>query len=247
MPDLAAFQRRFADAIAGPQPTRDALSVYRNTSMVGAVDALRANYPIVATIVGERMFSEVAADFAEAFPPRSPTLARYGEGFADYVEEQLWAAELPYLADVARIDRLYVEALFAADVVPFDAAALGALDSPDWFRIKARLHPATQFGWFTTPAASIWLAHQVEDRPSDISPEWCAEGALLTRPSLGVDFRRISRPEHRLLFGIRLGETIGSAAVAAAKLYPEADIGPLFVSLVNAGAFAGLTLDERNL
>jgi hypothetical protein len=61
---------------------------------------------------------------------------------------------------------------------------------------------------------------------------------VLTRPHLEVLPSRLSRAGHRFLFGIRLGESVGDAAIAAGSLYPETDIGSLFTSLVNAGAFA---------
>jgi hypothetical protein len=68
--------------------------------------------------------------------------------------------------------------------------------------------------------------------------EWKAEGVLLTRPGLDVQPSRLDRAGHRFLFGIRLGESVGAAAIATAGLYPDTDIGSLFTSLANAGAFA---------
>jgi hypothetical protein len=84
---------------------------------------------------------------------------------------------------------------------------------------------------------SIWLAHsEAIERPLDV--DWQAEGVLFTRPGLCVRPLRLDRAGHRFLYGLRLGETVSVAAIAAASLYPETDIGLLFASLVNAGAFA---------
>ncbi len=59
-PELAAFQRRFVQAIDGP--VTGALAVYRNTVIHGAVEALRSNYPVVAQIVGDEKFEGLAVE-----------------------------------------------------------------------------------------------------------------------------------------------------------------------------------------
>lgn len=233
-PDLAAFQRQFASTI--DQPVGGAMAVYRNTVIHGAVEALAANYPVVAQIVGEEMFEAIAVEFASSQPPKSPVLALYGEAFAEWLEEQAWAGDLPYLADVARIERLHVEALTAADAEP-----LASVDDASLATLRLKLHPALRFSWLQTPAMTIWLAHQQAFR-STIEPEWKHEGALFARPTPFVMHKlRIGRAAHRILFGIRLGEKAGASIEAAARLYPDADGKALFASLLNLGAFAAPT------
>ena len=231
LPDLARFQRQFAATI--DQPVGGAMAVYRNTVIHGAVEALAANYPVLAQIVGGEMFQGIAVEFATAHPPRTPVLALYGEAFAGWVEQQPWAVDLPYLADVARVERLHIEALAAADAEP-----ITSVDDVSLATLRLTLHPAVRFNWLQTPAMTIWLAHQQAFR-SPIEPEWKHEGALFARPSPFVLHKlRIGRSAHRILFGVRLGETVSASLDAAARLYPEADGKALFASLLNLGAFA---------
>lgn len=230
---LLEFQRDLAAAISAP--VDGPLRVYRNTVLHGCVEALRDNYPVVARLLGEDMFATLAAEHASQCPPRKPVLALYGARFPDWLEEQPWIVDLPYVADVARIERMHTEALFAADA---EAVTMDDLRGRDeWQALKLPLHPATRFDWLTTPAMTIWLAHR-EPVAGELDIDWCAEGALFTRARLSVEPLRLDRAGHRILFGIRLGESIGAAAVAAARLYPDTDIASLFTSLVNAGVFA---------
>jgi len=229
---LLEFQRDFAASIA--EPAAGAVSVYRNTVISGCVDALRANYPVVAQLLGSEMFDAVAAEHAGQCPPRQPVLALYGSSFPDWLAEQGWLQELPYLPHVAQIERLHVESLFAADGDPLD---MTSLQGANWQTLRLTLHPATRFAWLGAPAMSIWLAHR-DSMSDELEFEWRAEGVLLTRPLLDVQPLRLERAGHRFLAGIRLGEAVGAAAIATASLYPETDIGSLFTSLVNAGAFA---------
>jgi hypothetical protein len=230
-PELLAFQRDFATMLA--EPARGPIAVYRNTVLHGAVEALRANYPVVAQILGPEMFEAAAVDHASECPPRQPVLALYGARFPDWLEEQPWVEDVPYLPDVARVERLCIESVMAADADP-----IAATDLPgDYMRLNLRLHPAVRFTWLSTPAMTIWLAHQ---RPiaSELRPEWKAEGALFARPKHDVlHSPRIGAPAHRLLFGVRGGETIGQALGAIDKLYPDSNSKAAFASLLNLGAF----------
>ena len=230
---LLEFQREFAAAIAalaeGP------MRIYRNTVMSGCVDALRANYPVVCQLLGEEMFEHVAADHAAEHPPRQPVLALYGEEFADWLEEQAWIYQFPYLSDVARIERLHIESLFAADAEPLH---LGELANADWNMVHLEMHPACRFDWLLTPAASIWRAHQQETPPSLLQPDWKPEGILFARPHFMISPLVLEPAAHRLMVSISNGECIARAALATAESCEGTDVGALFASIVNAGAFA---------
>lgn len=228
-PELVRFQRDFARAL--DRPVRGAMAVYRNTVIHGAVDALRSNYPVVEQILGVEMFEHVAVDFASTCPPASPVLALYGQEFGDWLTHQRWIGDLPYLPDVARVERLHVDCLFAPNVDPIGRSDAGTL----------RLHPAVRFTWLSTPAMSIWLAHQ-QPMASEIAPDWVAEGALFTRPNpFTLTPARIDRAAHRLLAGLRLGEDIGHALSGVTALYPGTDCRVLLRSLITMGAFAPVT------
>jgi hypothetical protein len=230
-PDLASFQRRFVRSI--DSPATGALAVYRNTVIHGAVEALRSNYPVIVQIVGDEMFEGIAVEYSSAHPPRSPVMALYGEALADWLRRQDWVADLPYLPDVAVVERLHVECLMAADGEPLAASEIFGLRE-----LRLKLHPAVRFNWLQTPAMSIWLAHQ-QSVPSEIAPEWKPEGALFARPSpFTVHAPRIGASAHRILFGIRLGERVGQSVEAAGRLYPDTDPEAVFASLLHMGVFA---------
>ena len=231
--DLLQFQRDFAASL--DRPAAGAMAVYRNTVLHGAVEAVRANYPVVEQILGEEMFQRVAVDFAAQCPPRRPALALYGARLAEWLEEQPWIGDLDYLPDVARVERLRVESVMAADAEPLNADEVRARKTAG---LALALHPSVRFDWLATPAMSIWLAHQ-QAVASEIAPEWRSEGALFVRPSPFVlHAPRIGAAAHRILFGHRIGEPTDTAIAAAERLYPNEDCASVFASLVNLGLFA---------
>ncbi len=236
MSELAQFQHEFAAGLDRPTPADAPMRVYLNTVMLGAVEALTANFPVCAMILGERAFEANALAFARRHPPEVPVLALYGRGFGDWLAGQAIARTLPYLADVARCEELHTAALHSANAQALEPQALEALPPERLMTLKLRLHPATRFGWFETPAMAIWLAHQGEEL-DEIAPDWRSSGALFTRPDLHVSGYELDSLGHRLLAGIRLGETLGGAAQAASMLFPGAEIGACFGALVARGAF----------
>lgn len=238
MPELARFQREFVDAIDLPAPVGSAMQVYRNTVMLGAIEALCANFPVCGRVLGAETFEALALEYARRSPPEVLVLAFYGNGFGEWLGAQPISRELPYLADLARCEEMHTAALHAADGPALSQEAIGQLGAESLMAFKPKLHPAARFGWFSSPAMAIWLAHQDEAEFDELVPEWRAGGALFTRPHARVYGAEIDALGHRLLAGFRLGENLGTAARAASSLFPEADIGAAFGQLVAGGAFA---------
>jgi len=173
---LASFQDRFVRTLLDPElPAPPAFAVYRNTVTKGCIDALQANYPAVARLVGDEWFRAAALRFVRAHPPRAPMLVEYGEGFCAFLESFAPAAELPYLPAVARLDRLWTECHLASDE-----------------------SPPLRWAWFEVPAYTIWSRTRAGDTDlGDI--EWRAEGALLSRPHDVVQWIALERDEYLLL------------------------------------------------
>jgi hypothetical protein len=240
MSELAAFQDAFVAALHNPpSPTEAAgLKVYRNTIFKAVIDALNANYPTVVRLVGEEAFAAAARAFLDAGHwPQTPSLAAFGADFPDFIVGFALAADLPYLADVARIDRLWTEAHLAEDapILPPDALAALAPDALPLTRLA--LAPSTRLTWLGTPAATIWLAHR-GDADIDLSAlEWRPEGLLLARPHGGVEALPLTAADHAFLAACERGETLGEAAVAALTLDPHAELGTRIAAFLALGAF----------
>ena len=114
--------RARSDGLASPDSRR--FSVYRNNVAVGLIGALEARYPVARRIVGADVFRALARALRYARKPRSPVMIAYGDDFPDFLAEAGAALDLPYLADVARLENAWVEAYHAEDAT---AAAIGDL------------------------------------------------------------------------------------------------------------------------
>ena len=247
MPTLADFQAQFASALLQPVAVanRDAaLAVYRNTVMKGLVDALAANFPSVQRLVGEAWFAGAASCFARACPPNNPVLAWYGAGFAEFLDQFPPARELPYLAEVARLDRCWNEAYFAADAPALTAVELQALDQPQLFAATLTLHPATHLGVFKHSALSIWLANH-PSMANDASPGALeisdeAEAALFTRPHAAVETLRLNASEYSFLAKLQTAASLGEAAMTMLERDPQFPLAQALARFIKVGAFTSI-------
>lgn len=251
--DLAAYQDAFAAALladAGepsPDPVVERLrrqpgfAVYRNTVLKGCVDALQANYPTVARLVGDEWFRAAAAVYARARLPSQPSLLSYGDGFAAFLAAFEPARELPWLADVARVDRLWTEAHVAADAPTLPAADLAALAPSALAATGLWLHPAARWAWNEQwPVHALWSRHRFADGDHAAALEWRAEGVLVTRPYGPVQVAPLSRGGAALLAASAAGASIAHAAQAALEAQPDLDFTILIQQLLQAGALRGL-------
>ena len=233
MSDLANFQRDFAAALMAdgqsePSFRSQAFAVYRNTAARGVVEALRASFPTVDMLVGEEMFTQVALDYRRDRPPAGPVLSDYGHDFAAFLGQQPWTSELPYIADVALLDWLWLESFLAADATatPFQPNA-GA---------RIALHPTARFAWMERPAMTIWMAHRDPWAMAELEPEWVEEGALFTRPGKCVRAEPIDAAFHRLLLACTIPTSVADVVTNVAEIFPTADIPELLRRGVASGA-----------
>ena len=248
MSGAGAFQAEFSRALMAVDPSARPVgldpamagrfAIYRNNVHRGLGDALIAAYPVVVKLVGEDFFRAMAQGFFRAEQARNGSLALYGAGFADFIDGFDAAASVPYLSDMARLERARLEVLHEADDTVLDAGALAALgDDLAACRFVAR--SACRLVSSSFPIHAIWLRQQVDSTQAEpIVPR--PENVLITRP--GMTVHQIVLDEAGAVFARCLldGMTVADGYDAAIECDPQFDVTSGFAQLIAAGAFAGL-------
>ncbi|HJV43865.1 DNA-binding domain-containing protein [Caulobacter sp.] len=244
MPELIDFQDAFVAALTGDRPAlspwltdgdHPGLAVYRNTIAKGCVDALADNFPTALSMVGEDWFRAAAALFAREAPPASAALLDYGEAFPGWLERFPPAAELPYLAGIAHLDRLWIEALFAPEAPALSAQALSSLSPETLAQTPLSPHPSVRFAAFDAGLPSLWRA--AREGREDLEISETPETLLLVRRDGAVTHRVVGAAETAFLRACRQGLTAGEAAQAAAMADPETPFASPFATLIADGVF----------
>jgi hypothetical protein len=228
------MQRGGAAPAALTPPKR--FGVYRNNVFASLITALRARYPVIERLVGEDFFAAAAGLFIEAFPPRSPVLIDYGEGFSDFLESFEPAAALPYLADVARLEWLRHRAYHAADRNALRPSDLASVPSDCVLALEFEFHPSSALVVSPYPIVSIWEtnAHDAEARP--IGPDLAGEAALVVRPDYDVQIVRLDEATHAFAAALAQGAALGEAAAKGAE-FDRFNLAQALAKLITAGAF----------
>ncbi|MDX5409116.1 MAG: DNA-binding domain-containing protein [Thauera sp.] len=230
----------------GSDPARR-FAVYRNNVVVSLVDALAEAFPVVHALVGGEFFRAMAQVFVTTRPPRSCLLAFYGEGFADFVAAFPPAAELPWLADVARLEMLRVRACHAADAEALPQAALGALLA-DPARLPGAgfgLHPALGVLRSAHAVVDLWAAHQV-DAPdlSGLDPAR-PQAALVMREQDAVTVTEISVPAAAFIECLQAGANLGEA-LDACSAHGGFDLSAALGVLLRAQAIVSIREGDKD-
>jgi hypothetical protein len=254
MKRFADLQRDFAGAVLDTEVAVPALlsrktggvpsrrfGVYRNNVYAGLIEVLSGRFPVVARLVGEEFFRAMARVYIEHEPPRSPVLLRYGVGFPGFVASFTPAASVPYLADVAALEWAWHAAYHAPDAAPLPLSELaGAAERAE--DAVLMLHPSLAVVRSPHPVVSIF---EINAQHGEVPPtrfESGGEDALVVRPYLDVELRRLPAGAAPFILALKGGESIGEAAAIALGEAPAFNLEANLAGLIESGAIVGIGL-----
>lgn len=200
------------------------LQVYRNNTLNALVEALRALHPVVERLVGTPCFDAVARRYVRTHRSGSANIHDYGEQFAPFLGAIPELKALPYLPDVAGLERAYHEVFHAADATPLSVSWLVPLPSLAQAMTRATLHPAARLLQSQWPILRIWQSNQ--PGPGEGQPVDLDEGGtrvLVIRRHLDIDFQRLDPDSFDLLELFAAGNTLGGACAALLATKPASN------------------------
>jgi hypothetical protein len=254
---LADVQAEFAAAlrdpdgatpadVAGPdgRPAPRRFAVYRNNVIAGLIGAVSGAFPAVKRIVGDHFFDAMARAYVLAEPPRSPVLMDYGEGFADFIAAFEPAASLPYLADVARIERAWREAYHAAEAVALGPTDFAGIGEEDLSRLTFTLHPSLRILHSDYPALKVWRMNASDEPLAPIDFRAGGEDTLIVRPGAEVVVRLLPPGGYAFIAAFIRGGSLGEAAAAAMAADSRFDLALNIAGLIESGVVVGYSICE---
>lgn len=249
----ASFAAAFAAALLDPSRATPAdvvgprgktavkrYDVYRNNVTVSLIDALAAIYPAVQRITGVEFFRAMARFHIRATPPTSPLLFEYGRDFPAFIEGYEYAQEMPWLADIARIERAWLDAYHAADAPPLTADMLAAVPPDKLGNLVFTMHPATRILRSAYPAVAIFAMHREAGSTAPLQSS-AGEDALVTRPEMDVTVRLLPPGGAAFLTSLTGGKTLAAAVTVASVENPIFDLQANIAGMIEAGVFTAIT------
>jgi hypothetical protein len=257
---LGELQSAFADALMrgdagniaanalirpGRLATSRRLEIYRHNVMVNLRAALADIYPAVKEIVGAAFFTHAADQFIAIHPSVSGDLNQFGREWAGFLDAYPHAAELPYLADIARLEWAWHESFHAADHPLFDLARLAAIAPEKHGQLKFELHSSVRLISSAFPLFRIWEVNQ-PDYPGTMEVDWSAGGddLLVHRQGVEVNLRQLDEPSCRFLRALEANAELENVAGQVMEIDTSFDLQGLLLEFVQSGVIVNFTLEQ---
>jgi hypothetical protein len=218
-----------------PEQRERRLAVYRNNVRHALSSVLEAAFPVVRQLIGAECFTATALAFVVEHPPRRPALYEYGGDFPAFLGRFRPLAELPWLADVARLEWARNEALFAAEREPLTPARLAAVPPAELPHLRLAPQPSARWLESPWPIHAIWGAHQPAGGPLEAVDLERAETVLVWRQHGAVRQRLLTGGELALLAAFAAQQPLAEAVDAAGRRDSTFDFATALAKLLSGG------------
>ncbi|PQZ95217.1 MULTISPECIES: DNA-binding domain-containing protein [Pseudomonas] len=221
-------------------------AVYRNNVHSSLIQALAAAYPVTLRLVGDEFFRAMAGRYVQACPPDSPLMSEYGDTLAEFIQGFEPANSVPYLADIARLERLRVRAYHAPDCLPLDQqAVLQTLQGQtDPGALRLQLHPSLATLDSAYAVVAVWAAHQTEGAIATLNP-WHAQHALVVRHGLEVKVFAIDRGCVTFINSLADGASLEESVEQALDASAEFDLHQCLALLISHHAITHVHQEQK--
>ena len=149
----------------------DRLDVYASMYFARIHDVLVEELPRTAAALGGELFHALVTDYLQACRPRHPSLREGGARLPAFLAAHPHAAERPWLAELAQLERARLEVFDGPDAAPVSIAALRAVPPERFGALRFTLIPAHRLLENRHAIAAAWRAEEANAAPPAAEPE----------------------------------------------------------------------------
>jgi hypothetical protein len=202
------------------------LKIYSDAYRLRLIDALKANHPVLAQLVGETQFARLAQEYLAIHPSRHYSIRWFGHLLAEFLRDFPDYRNQPWLAELAAWEWKIATAFDATDAAILTAERLANVAPDEWPDLRFTLHPSVQR---ITLGSNIVAIVQAKDREEPLPApanqaraEW-----LIWRQDLVVQYRPLDSIETAAIDAINNGATFSEMCEAIAEHSDDDDQVPL--------------------
>lgn len=200
------------------------LSVYSKNISGGRIKALTGAFPVCYQILGEECFNAIAAEYVNENPSKARDLNVYGESFPLTLERVISQykefTELPYLAELARLEWAYHRAYYTDGHWPI-------MRDGDSLNEQPKIHINQSLTLITSsfPLDKIWQNNREEQGAQIIESDKEHYCFLIYRKRFWPEVHEISSDEYAFIDfcmpGLALESLVESLGEQVAELVPK--------------------------
>lgn len=197
------------------------VDIHANMYFYRILDALREDFPATRAVVGDDHFHNLVTGYLIEHPPTEPSLYYCGRYLADYLRDHAQRERVPFVADLAALERAIVEVFQGCDATALTPDALCAITPEAWPAMKLSVQPSAQtlvLEWRVSE-----LVRTVENDRQWQPAERRAVKVLVWRRDTHVFHRELGQIEADALEAVARGATFAEICDAVASHTEIAD------------------------
>ena len=262
-PSLAELQQSLREAFTGTDPavwaahphivdeppiSRAArVAIYANGYFWRLLESVSDDYEAtgksITWLKDYETFSDLVRAYFEAHPSQSPDIMVAGRAFPEFVESLDLCRQSPWLGELARFERSYLEAFFAGQSRALPPERLQILAGEEGTQVRLKLAPSLRLVESSWPILGLWRRRLGSMRlyfPKKPRKQWLC---IRRRVSGGMRVETLELPAFRLLQSLSRGDTLGVACASIEGLIDDPQkLSHWFQAWVADGVFSELTL-----
>jgi len=184
------------------------LDVYANMYFYRLKDALLADYPKVAKIIGDDRFHNLVTDFLLVHPSKHYSLRFLGEPFPGFLAKHADAQEFPWLPDLAALEWAWGDAFQAENSPVLDRESLATLGPDQWAEVRFQLALGVRLVEASWDLDALW-------ENTALVPERKRQALLVYREDDMAAFHVVPEEDIPALKAILAGQTFSDVCEAA--------------------------------
>jgi hypothetical protein len=216
----------------------DRLDIYAHMYFFRILDVLRDAYPKVAAVLGEDAFHNLIVDYLVACPPAHPSLSRAGRGLPAFIVGHREHAQRPWLVELARIERAYVDLFDGPDTNPITVDDLRQLGPEPLVGLRITLVRCHALVENEFAVADLWRRLDRNEAAGEVAR--ARESVVVWRAGINVLHRDVDHGEAAHLRAVVRGTTIGRLCEEMGEGRNIDDAAQEVFNLVYRWAAAGL-------
>jgi hypothetical protein len=186
-------------------PVATRLGIYADAYRSRLAEALAANFPALAALLGTDDFRELAWRYIAAHDSPFFSIRYYGHELAQYLGAHADYAEVPLLTELARWEWSMAGVFDAPDAAVLTHAALAQLAPQQWVRLRFTLHPSVARMELTWNVPQLWRALTSGAERPEVTLNREPVSWVLWRQEINSYYRSLPPLEARALDALRDG------------------------------------------
>ena len=216
------------------------LAVYTSGYPARLVEAMREAYPAVAHLTGAATFAHIVERYSATLPARPCNLNFVGDDLPEFLGEDSLQERLPFLADLARLERAVQRVFHATQSRALDTTTLTDWTADDWENATLQFQPTVACIRSPFPLVELWQARHSPREEIDLLIDQQERAVLVHRSAYDVHCTVIDVREGAtlswLLDGLMLGEVVRRLT---GEGHAEAPLGTWLAAWMQQGWLVG--------